>query len=306
MNSAASEPALIGIDWGTTSFRASLIGADGGVRDRLAAPEGIMHVKGGRFEAAFSRLLAPWAGHAGLPVVASGMITSRNGWVETPYAGLPAGGAELARAIVAHRTGEGREVHFITGLACDADGAPDVMRGEETQVVGALASGVADGCLVLPGTHSKWARVSGGRIVRFATYMTGDVFDALRRHTILKALMGEGGYHDAGFRLGVEAGLAAGSDLLHRLFHARSLPLFDRLPAEATADYLSGLLVGAEVAGGGAGMARGDRVHIIGRDDLADRYELALEIAGFCARKTEPDSAARGHFAIARAAGLVA
>lgn len=306
MNSAASDPALIGLDWGTSSFRASLIGADGRVLDRLAAPEGIMHVEGGRFEAAFARLLAPWAAHADLPLVASGMITSRNGWVETPYAALPAGGADLAQAMVTHQTDDGRSVHFITGLASDTDGTPDVMRGEETQIVGAVASGIADGCFVMPGTHSKWVGVDQGRITRFATYMTGDVFAALRGHTILRALMQDAPFHDEGFRLGVTSGLSAGSDLLNRLFHVRSMPLFGRLPAAASADYLSGMLIGAEIAGGSAGLAAGTPVTIIGRDDLADRYETALEIAGRASRRAEPDIAARGHFTIAKAAGLIA
>ena len=305
MNSAASEPALIGLDWGTSSFRASLIGAGGEVLDRLAAPEGIMHVEGGLFEAAFTRLLAPWAGHSDLPVLASGMITSRNGWVETPYVGLPAGGKELARAIVTHQTTDGRTVHFITGLASEADGAPDVMRGEETQIVGAVAMDTSDGCFVMPGTHSKWIEVSEGRITRFATYMTGDVFAALRDHTILKALMQDAPFHDEGFRLGVASGLSAGSELLHRLFHVRSMPLFEKIPAGASADYLSGMLIGAEIAGGSAGKANRGPVTIIGRDDLADRYETALKIAGLTTRRAEPDIVARGHFTIAKAAGVI-
>ncbi|TNF20289.1 MAG: 2-dehydro-3-deoxygalactonokinase [Rhodobacteraceae bacterium] len=305
MNSVASEPALIGLDWGTSSFRAALIGAEGRVLDRLAAPEGIMHVEGGRFEAAFTRLLAPWAQHAGLPVLASGMITSRNGWVETPYAGLPAGEADLAAAMQVHRTGEGRVVHFVTGLATEADGAPDVMRGEETQIVGAVAAGIRAGRFVMPGTHSKWVEVAQGRITGFSTWMTGDIFAALRDHTILKALMVAGPFHDEGFRLGVAAGLSAGSDLLHRLFHARSLPLFDKIPAEASADYLSGMLIGAEIAGGSADLQAQGPVTIIGRDDLADRYETALGLAGLQSHRAAPEIVARGHFTIAKAAGLI-
>ncbi len=305
MNSAASDPALIGLDWGTSSFRATLIGADGGVLDRLTAPEGIMHVEGGQFEAAFSRLLAPWAEHKGLPVIASGMITSRNGWVETPYAELPAGGAELAEAMVVHRTGTGRTVHFITGLATEQDGAPDVMRGEETQIVGAVASGSDEGCFVMPGTHSKWVEVGQGRIIRFSTWMTGDVYAALRGHTILKALMGTGPFHEEGFRRGVASGQSPDRALLHRLFHVRSMPLFDRIPAEAVADFLSGMLIGAEIAGGSGGLVRGGDVTIIGRDDLADRYEIALKIAGLVPRRAEADIVARGHFTIAKAAGLI-
>ncbi|WP_424934420.1 2-dehydro-3-deoxygalactonokinase [Amaricoccus macauensis] len=305
MNSAASDPALIGLDWGTTSFRAALIGADGSVLETLHAPEGIMHVEGGCFEAAFERLLSPWACHRSLPVLASGMITSRNGWVETPYVSLPAGIEELANALVAHTTDTGRQIQFVTGLASEINGAPDVMRGEETQIVGAIASGAVAGCFVMPGTHSKWVEVDGGRIENFATYMTGDIFAALRDHTILKALMAEMSFQKDGFSLGVSSGLSAGCNLLHRLFHVRSLPLFNKIPAEMSADYLSGLLIGAEIAGGQTSMTGEGPVTIVGRSDLADRYEIALDIAGRESRRAENDIVARGHFVIARTAGLI-
>lgn len=305
MNSAASEPALIGIDWGTSSLRAFLIGANGEVLDRVSSAEGIMQVKDRNFEAVFDRLISCWGHHSKLPVLASGMITSRNGWVETPYARVPLDARDLAQALVCHRTSGGIELRFVTGVTTEHASGPDVMRGEETQIVGAQAVGLSDGTFVMPGTHSKWIRVAGGRIEDYATYMSGEIFAALKGHTILGTLMEEGPHHAAGFAKGVAAGLDAGSSLLHDLFHVRTLPLMGRMEGGAVADYLSGLLIGAEVK---AALARGDAngpVTIIGRSDLADRYETALTSAGLQSRRAPDDIVAKGHFLIAQAAGLI-
>ncbi|MEM9574545.1 MAG: 2-dehydro-3-deoxygalactonokinase, partial [Pseudomonadota bacterium] len=156
MSLAVSEPALIGIDWGTSSLRAFLIGAKGEVLDRISKAQGIMHVEDGNFEETFQELVENWLEHGKLPVVASGMITSRNGWVETPYVNVPAGSAELAAALVSLETRSGVTINFITGMTTEHEGAPDVMRGEETQIIGASALGMDDGVFVMPGTHSKW------------------------------------------------------------------------------------------------------------------------------------------------------
>ena len=185
MNSAASEPALIGIDWGTSSLRAFLISGEGEILDRLSSPEGIMHVSGGDFEAVFGRLVGHWLSGKALPILASGMITSRNGWVETQYEHLPLNADDLAKALVTHKTSGGVELRFVTGVATEDESGPDVMRGEETQIIGASLLGMSDGLFVMPGTHSKWIRVSHGCIEDYSTYMTGEVFAALKEHTIL-------------------------------------------------------------------------------------------------------------------------
>ena len=305
MNSAASEPALIGIDWGTSSLRAYLIGARGDVLDTVSSSEGIMHVANRDFEAVLTRLIEGWGRLGALPVLASGMITSRNGWVETPYASLPLGAADLAHLLVPYRTDSGIELRFITGVTTDHPTGPDVMRGEETQIIGAQAMGMSDGSFVMPGTHSKWIRVSGGRIDDFATYITGEIFAALKGHTILGTLIEDGPFHDEGFSQGVAAGLDDRSDLLHDLFHVRTLPLTGRIEGRAVADFLSGMLIGAEIK---AARARGDTAHrvtIIGRNDLADRYATALTAAGIASARAPDDIVASGHFLIAQKAGLI-
>ncbi|TCS58979.1 2-dehydro-3-deoxygalactonokinase [Primorskyibacter sedentarius] len=305
MNSVASDPVLIGLDWGTSSLRAFLIGADGEVLDRQSSGEGILQVPDRDFEGAFARLLAPWNAHSNLPVIASGMITSRNGWVETPYVSTPSGADALANALAEHQAENGRTVHFVTGMTDESGGAPDVMRGEETQIVGALDGIGGDGTFVMPGTHSKWIDVRGGSIARFATYMTGDVFAALRDHTILGALIQDGDFNEAGFREGVVAGRDGGHNLLRTLFHVRTLPLFGRIDANMVTDFLSGMLIGAELEATKSVSSDGGPITIVGRDDLADRYQIACEIFDLNCKRAPHDIAARGHFAIATYAGLL-
>lgn len=305
MNSAASRPALIGVDWGTSSFRAFLIGAEGEVIDGVSSPEGIMQLSGQCFEAVLDRLVGPWVAQTKLPILASGMITSRNGWVETPYAAMPLGACDLARALVPYKVASGALIHFVTGASTEHDGGPDVMRGEETQIIGASALGLNDGAFVMPGTHSKWVRVADGQIMDFATYMTGEIFAALKGHTILGTLMEGDDFNAEAFEMGVAAGLDAGTNLLHNLFHVRTLPLMDKIPKVATADYMSGMLIGTEVAAATRDIEDIGTITIVGRSDLSDRYERALHTAGFGCRRAPDDIVAKGHFLIARAAGLL-
>lgn len=305
MSSAASEPALIGLDWGTSSFRAYLIDRSGRVLKKQESPDGILRVSGGDFAGTLRMRLAD-LGRDDLPIVASGMITSRNGWVETPYEDLPSGHAELAAGLVAHDINETTCIHFVPGLTTRNEGIPDVMRGEETEIVGAEALGFGDGTYVMPGTHAKWVTVRDKRVTAYATYMTGEVFATLRGHSILGTLMTEESpFHADAFGHGVEVAKAAGTELLHTLFSVRTLPLFDRLRPEETSDYMSGILIGAEIA---AGLARsGDisSVVLLGKPSLQDRYKFALRFHGVESLNTPADCAARGQFEIACAAGLL-
>jgi len=307
MNSDASNPALIGIDWGTSSLRAFLISAQGNVLDKLEAPDGIMQVKEKDFDGVLSRSLDSWP--KTIPLIASGMITSRNGWLETPYIQLPAGASQIAKVLVPWKTDSGLQVHFVTGVTTMHKGAPDVIRGEETQIIGAVESGLTDGLFVMPGTHSKWVTVRDGRIEDFSTYMSGEIFAALRYHTILGTLMTNCDFNEEGFIRGIQAGFESGARLLHSLFHVRTMPLFERLAEEQVADYLSGMLIGAEIKGASSTASSTSEqqtsITIVGRDDLADRYAIGLRDLGYQWHRTADDIVARGHFAIATAAGLV-
>jgi len=184
---------LIGVDWGTTQLRAYLVGADGEVVARSRSSAGLANVANGGFEAALLDAIADLRGEAPhAPVLLSGMVGSRQGWVEAPYVAAPAGLDDLAAAVVGLDAPSLGQVALVPGVAMGMDGGTlaDVMRGEETQVMGALDGlGRASGTLVLPGTHSKWVRARDGMIRNFRTYMTGDVYGAVGRHTILSRMM---------------------------------------------------------------------------------------------------------------------
>lgn len=300
-------PVLIGVDWGTTSFRAHLLTAAGEAVDRFADGGGILSVKGGDFEQYLLERIEGWnRAHGRLPIMASGMITSRNGWVETPYLEAPIGPADLAKALHELVLGNGQSIHFVTGLAIeDEDGVPDVMRGEETELMGQLASsGRQSGIFVTPGTHSKWAEVDGGKLTGFQTYMTGEVFSAVRQHTILGHLIPGEVEDEAGFVAGVRARLDATGSLLHQLFSARSMPLFERMPLEWIAPYLSGLLIGEEIMTALAHY-QCKSVCVIGRGDLVRLYEIALGEASCAVCVAEAGQAMRGQLELARLAGVI-
>ncbi len=293
---------FIALDWGTTSFRAYIVRAGGEVVDRRSASQGILAVEGGHFEEALEAQIGDW--DVSLPVIAAGMITSRQGWVERPYVACPAGPAELALALYRHETKSGRSVWFSTGLSCrSAEGVPDVMRSEETQVLGSLDTGLTH--FVAPGTHSKWIATEGERVVSFSTYMTGEVFAALKNHTILGKMMVEGPDDEAAFRHGVALALKDPGGFLQRIFSARTLALFDELAPAAIASYLSGQVIGTEVAHAVRHNPQGAEYCILASPGLGGRYMQALEIAGLKARYGSPDSIVTGLLLIARAAGLV-
>ena len=298
-----AEPSLIGVDWGTSRLRLALVAGDGAVLVEHAADAGILTVPDGGFAAVLQDAVKALGAPAGLPIILSGMITSRQGWHELPYQTCPAGADALAQAL--HRADEPGlgPLWFITGLAWTSpDDIPDVMRGEETQILGQddLRAGEA---VVLPGTHSKWVAVEAGRIVRFQTFMTGELFAVLETHSILGRLMAEGPEDPAAFARGVRQG-QAGKGLLGRLFSARTLPLMGLLPETAVRDYLSGLLIGAEIAEALA-EERPAAVVVIGSDALARRYATALDLAGIRHRPGRADAAYRGQWRVAKAAGII-
>jgi len=295
-------PRLVALDWGTSALRAWLLGDAGAVLAKKSAPLGILKVPNSDFAAVFREVCGDWLAQS-LPAIASGMIGSRQGWVEAPYAACPAGFESFARGLAWAEAGATR-LAIVPGVSCvDASGVPDVMRGEETQVFGALDG--ADGACVLPGTHSKWVTVFSGRIEAFATYMTGELFAVMREHSILGRLMSVDGAHapDA-FRRGWETSLAGDGALLHRLFGTRTLGLFDRLAPEAAPSYLSGLLIGDEVRAAACRHA-GSTVTVIGDPVLCERYREVLAAGGVGARIAPPDAARIGLWRIAMESGLV-
>ena len=292
-----AEPAFIGIDWGTSSFRAYLADDEGRALDALAHGEGALALKPGEHEAYLARRLAGWPK---LPVFACGMVGAKQGWREAAYVACPAGLPEIAAALLSVPTSFG-PVRIVPGArSSDARGMPDVMRGEETQLLGALAAGCGDGVYVLPGTHSKWARVEGDRILGFETFMTGETFAVLKDHSVLGRMMAApapGG----GFAGGVDAasGLERPGDLLHAMFAARTFGLFETLPADQLGEYLSGLLIGAEIVAGAAGVAKATA---IGSAGLTAHYVEAGARLGVTIAPAPENCALLGLAALRRAA----
>jgi 2-dehydro-3-deoxygalactonokinase len=301
-----ADAALIGVDWGTSAFRAFLLDAAGAVLDRRSGPHGILTVEGGDFAGMLAAQIGDWLDRARLPVLTSGMIGSRQGWMEAPYVACPAGIADVAGQLLRAPSDQG-DIRIVPGVETRNPTMRDVMRGEETQIFGALAAlGIDAGRFLLPGTHSKWVRVEGGRIASFATYMTGEVYATARAHTILGRLMQDGDGSGTGFLRGVGDGARAGTPgaLLNRLFGVRTAGLFGEIAGADLADYLSGLLIGAEIADAGVEDQVGG-LHIIASDALAERYRAAAAELSMEATIVPSDSIAHGYAAIARMAGLL-
>ena len=268
---------VVAIDWGTSSLRGARLDAQGAVLDERASLQGILNVPPGGFEAVFQAQFGDWLVGPDTLCLISGMAGSRQGWREAPYCQCPAGANEIAAGLAWIAPGR---IAIVPGLTCERDGAPDVMRGEETQIFGALDMlRLADALFVLPGTHSKWAEVRGGRVERFSTAMTGETYALLRHHSILaRTLPSEDGpLHGEAFDAGVERALRSAS-LLQSAFTVRTLALFERSTPDELASYLSGLVIGEELRAQGA--LAGLRVHVIGNDALTQRYRRALGRAG--------------------------
>jgi 2-dehydro-3-deoxygalactonokinase len=269
------------------------------VLDSLDRPAGILAIPPGGFPAALRDAIGPWLAAGEDRILLCGMVGSRQGWVEAPYLPCPAGPAEIAAAVVPLEFA-GATCALVPGLtARDAGGVPDVMRGEETKLVGLLAGiGDAEALVCLPGTHSKWARLSAGRIAGFATQMTGETRAVLLQHSILGRLAEEAPADDAAFLQGVARARQPGG-LLHHLFGTRALGLMGDLPAAATASYLSGLLIGHEVQAVLAEGAPAGPIHLAGSEALAGAYAMAFNAHGLAHRRHPDDVVAQGLHQIA-------
>lgn len=267
---------FVSVDWGTTSFRAYLV-LGGAVAAEHAGPHGILGIPPGGHAAMLRGALGHLPARAlSLPIMMSGMIGSRQGWVEAPYVPLPTSLADLAAGLVCWSEPGLGPISLIPGVMSDGDGAmPDVMRGEEAQVFGAAAlMGVSSGTFIMPGTHSKCIDLVDGQLRSFRSFMTGEFFAALKGHTILGRLMSEGEPSGEGFEAGVRAAasVASAGDLMNAVFGARTLGLFGRLPGHELSDYLSGLLIGAELC---AAMTEGSDGVVVGSGALSARYQRA-------------------------------
>ena len=295
----ATPAALIAVDWGTSSLRAWGVSASGEVVAERRSDEGMARLQPADFEPALRRSLAGIAHAPGvLPVVACGMAGARQGWREAGYVDVPADIATLCSQALAVPA-DGLDVRILPGLA-SRGAAEDVMRGEETQLLGLLqAEPALSGLACLPGTHSKWVRLEAGRVMSFRTAMTGEMFELLSEHSVLRhSLAGArpSGDPDApGFVRGLRQGLAAPARLLASLFAVRAASLLRGVVGTEAADTLSGLLIGAEIGGAPAASnapaATGAQVTLLADGALARLYGKGLALAGWPARLVDARSA---------------
>ncbi|MFA9274367.1 MAG: 2-dehydro-3-deoxygalactonokinase [Candidatus Aquirickettsiella gammari] len=316
---------LIAVDWGSTGLRVFLLGADGALLATRSAAQGASVLKGAQSYAdTLEQLAGDWLRYVGttqktLPVIACGMVGSQHGWQEVAYVDCPADASQLAAGLALVN---GAALQIAPGLICRPAGLPpDVMRGEETQIIGALhlqPSLVAASCIVMPGTHSKWAHIRQGQVIDFATHMTGELFAVLRQHSVLGRLIPAEvaeaeatEQHMPAFLAGVDAARNEGHlGLSHQLFAVRTLGLTAQLPATALADYLSGLLIGHDLRAGllwrdTADLSAAPLV-LLGEPHLCQRYAEALARFDVAANFVLPNTAPAGLWCLALAAGLLA
>ncbi|WP_332811107.1 2-dehydro-3-deoxygalactonokinase [Sphingomonas sp.] len=276
---------FIAVDWGTTNRRGYLIGSDGSLEQEMEDDQGILSVPPEGFPSAVAELRARLGDR---PLLMAGMIGSNRGWVEARYVPTPAGLDDLAHQLTWAEPGFAA---IIPGVSHSTPDRADVMRGEEVQILGAVATGmVSDHAMVChPGTHNKWASVIGGRIASFRTVMTGELFNLLKEHSILADLLSHPAVADSSFELGVEHGLAH-DDLTSELFAIRARTLLGRAPAEQAASYTSGLLIGNDLRIGLRAAPVGEII-VMGRPELTRLFAVALKVAGREAREIDGEEA---------------
>jgi 2-dehydro-3-deoxygalactonokinase len=307
-NPSESSPALIAVDWGTTNLRAYLLDHRGDVIDSNSIPGGIMSITDRQFHLPLLKVVGSWLKSHPLPLISAGMIGSRQGWQEAPYLPCPArleeAATQLTSVVFQDEKGRSHQLNIAPGLRCtDQSGLHDVMRGEETQIWGADLP--SRSVCILPGTHCKWAWTNqNGHIEHFTTFMTGELFALLTKHSILGRLMSPG-QDDHVFKQGVLLGMQDKQHATHLIFSTRTAGLMGTLPTESLADYLSGLLIGLEL--GSSSVVLGSlpkQIYLIGDDDLCCRYAKALNAAGIEATRSVVAPTA-GLWKLAKAAKLL-
>lgn len=293
--SDASRPFAAAADWGTSSFRLWLLARDGTVLGETRSGDGMMTARETGFEAVLERHLAEMGAPAGLPVVVCGMAGAKQGWREAAYLDVPAPLSEaISRAVRVE--GAARDVRILAGIAQRDPDWPDVMRGEETQLIGTIAQGRRSGLVCMPGTHSKWVALEDGTVSRFATFMTGDTFAALSSHSILRLAIDEARKvtaEDSIFAAAVREALEEPALVSSRFFAVRAGPLLGVRDAGEGAARLSGGLIGMEVGGAQQLFGALDEVMLVASGRLGDLYRAALGEAGARVINVDADEAVR-------------
>ena len=278
------KPDWIAVDWGTSNMRAWAMSASGTVLDEVRSDRGMGSLKPAEFEQALRDAIAPWD-HKGAPMIACGMVGAKQGWMEAPYAAVPC--AATPEGFTKPDAGD-LDVYIIAGLK-QADPA-DVMRGEETQIAGFLSMNKNwDGVICLPGTHTKWAHISADEVVSFQTDMTGDLFAAISGNTVLKHSVSSDDWDNDAFDGGVADAMARPERLAARLFSLRAEGLLNGMQNGMAKARLSGLLIGAELAGAKPYWL-GQQIAVIGAGGLCSLYVRALAAQSAPATQVKGDA----------------
>ena len=290
-----NEAAYVAVDWGTSSFRLWLIDRAGDILGERRSDEGMMASSGLGFANVLQSHLDGLGVAGDVPVIICGMAGARQGWVEAGYVDTPARlGSVLERAVAV--PGQSRDIRILPGIAQRDPAAPDVMRGEETQLLGALGleSG-AEALVCVPGTHSKWVSVNGDTVERFATFMTGELFSAISRNTILShAIAGADVAEDIeAFKSAVAAAFTAPARAANLLFQVRSKQLLFGGTPSAARETISGTLIGLELAAGLSGNLPGAGMTLVASGRLQALYRSAFETLSVAVRLVDAEDAAR-------------
>lgn len=297
--------AWLAVDWGTSNLRAWGVADDGSVVASATSDKGMGKLGPAEFAPALDAVVTEIGvgSNGALDVFVCGMAGARQGWLEAPYLEAPTDLRRLAAKAVRPQTGPALSVAILPGV-CQRQGGENVMRGEETQLLGldSLRPGY-EGLVCMPGTHSKWARLRGTQIEGFATAMTGEVFDILKTHSVLRhSFTGEAtiAERDQGFAAGAEDGLARPDDLLGQLFRVRAAALLSGRGPGWCSGYLSGLLIGTEIASRRDGLGT-EAVPLIGSAGLCGLYAQVLGMIGVAAEIIDATEAVLAGLTAARA-----
>lgn len=277
-----SDIACIAVDWGTSRMRLWVLANDGSVLAVRRSDEGLEGARDAGFGIILDRHLAALSVAADVPVVICGMAGSRQGWVEAPYINAPAS-LENVVGKAARVPGISRDVRILPGIAQRKSGEPDVMRGEETQLLG-LGQLKGRRVVCMPGTHSKWVDVADNRVGHFTTFLTGELYALFSNHSILRHSIGPDASfaaESAAFNEACASMVVGPQDLPKRLFSIRASSLLEGTVASDSAAALSGLLIGAEIGVARATYGTNASVTLVGSGFLGGLYEAALSIAGF-------------------------
>lgn len=278
------EPDWIAVDWGTSNMRAWAMSASGTVLAETSSERGMGSLKPDEFAGALREAIAAWD-YAEVPIIACGMVGAKQGWIEAPYTAVPCLATPEG---FTKPSADGLNVHIIAGLK-QTDPA-DVMRGEETQIAGFLSMNKNwDGVICLPGTHTKWAHISADEVVSFQTYMTGDLFAAISGNTVLKHSVTSNDWDNVAFDSGVADAMARPERLAARLFSLRAEGLLNGLQNSTARARLSGLLIGAELAGAKPYWL-GQQIAVIGAGSLSALYVRALAAQSAPATQVKTDA----------------